>query len=733
MWLTLAKRRIEAATIVNKYSGNCDWCGKWVPANSGAYDLNLRKSYCPSCNSKRPGGTISTPKPRTPMGITPSRPTASPAEMEMIKRRAAATGAKPYQVEDAVWLAGKDRALLAHQQGLGKTAIALLALSRSRGAIVICPVNVVENWADEAQRWAPEFTPVIIRSKDDFKFPQQGEIVIVGYDRIPDEFKSGKKKVIPKNGKPFKYFHGSMIAEDLKQKLSQCSVIVDEAHFVKKQNTIRGLKVMSMCANATSSWMLTGTPIANRPIDLKGILKVGDMFESTFKNAATFDELMRPVYEEITVPGKKKDPNAPKSDDDEEDEEENTGPRKIKTIVDWLPPLPQAHRLLEQVMNRRLKKDTLDLPEKTYTDEKVELNDANLEKEMDDALADWEHSSGVDENGMPTDLPPFEQFAKMRADVARYKIPAALQIVQQFEQRGEPLLVFSSHRQPVETIGNRPGWAIIEGGILPKKRRQIVKAFQNGELKGIALTIIAGGVGITLTHAATALFVDLDWNPGNNEQAEDRIHRIGQESESVNVIRLVVDHPMDAHVNSLLAKKQKWIRDAIEFKVERLMGEDDKEVTLNGQRRKISSLTESELQQVAMEELSKESEHLSPEELAKLQPEVPKAEVERPRPTERPAAQMPQPVARPAMSGTIAPQKKNGILEAINHILSSGVADADLQGFLNGLMARRIANENLIDLMTDGDYTAVKRMLMKYFRSSGGSPALLGREGASRI
>jgi SWI/SNF-related matrix-associated actin-dependent regulator 1 of chromatin subfamily A len=75
------------------------------------------------------------------------------------------------------------------------------------------------------------------------------------------------------------------------------------------------------------------------------------------------------------------------------------------------------------------------------------------------------------------------------------------------------------------------------------------------ELPRAALTIGAGDVGLTLTRALTVLFVDLDWVPANNRQAEDRVCRIGQEAGMVQVVRMVSDHALDRRVMEVLDRK----------------------------------------------------------------------------------------------------------------------------------------------------------------------------------
>jgi len=74
----------------------------------------------------------------------------------------------------------------------------------------------------------------------------------------------------------------------------------------------------------------------------------------------------------------------------------------------------------------------------------------------------------------------------------------------------------------------------------------------------VALTIRAGGVAITLTRAAHALFVDRDLTPGTNDQAEDRICRIGQTRGCV-IRTLVANHALDQRVSEILCTKRSVI------------------------------------------------------------------------------------------------------------------------------------------------------------------------------
>lgn len=191
---------------------------------------------------------------------------------------------------------------------------------------------------------------------------------------------------------------------------------------------------------------------------------------------------------------------------------------------------------------------------KTMTRRRSEFDDAF------DALAGvWDEES--------TELPPFEELSRARAALADSRIPAMMERVEAFEDAGEPLVVFSSHRGPIDALQGREGWAVIHGDIKASDRAEAVEAFQRGDLKGIALTIRAGGTGLTLTRASNVLFVDRDWNPGANIQAEDRVVRIGQTANSVTIMIMKSSHPLARRIEEIIEQKTAMIEAAIETRV----------------------------------------------------------------------------------------------------------------------------------------------------------------------
>jgi SNF2 family DNA or RNA helicase len=130
----------------------------------------------------------------------------------------------------------------------------------------------------------------------------------------------------------------------------------------------------------------------------------------------------------------------------------------------------------------------------------------------------------------------------------------------------EPVVVFSCFVDSLWLLANRIAkqkekrniW-IYTGELPHEEKKEYIRQFQAQEPgeKGVFLaTIGAAGVGITLHRASTVLFIDRDWSPANNEQAEDRVHRMGQPN-AVNIVTFAVPNTIDTHVLKLLDEKRK--------------------------------------------------------------------------------------------------------------------------------------------------------------------------------
>lgn len=132
------------------------------------------------------------------------------------------------------------------------------------------------------------------------------------------------------------------------------------------------------------------------------------------------------------------------------------------------------------------------------------------------------------------------------------------------EWGGEQIVIFSQSKQAIHLLEKRLvskqiPHGIYTGDVQEKDRTQIRHAFQNGSIRVFAGTIKAGGVGLTLTAGRTVIFIDRDWSPSSNGQAEDRLHRIGQ-LDAVEVIDLMARNTVDLGKKQQLSLKAKHLR-----------------------------------------------------------------------------------------------------------------------------------------------------------------------------
>ena len=437
----------------------------------------------------------------------------TPASREA-KQRASRDGLYEFQRAGVEFLALHDKALLSDEQGLGKTIEALVALPSNARTIVICPASVKYNWRDEIRKWRPEFNVEVLSGRESFKVPNDNEIVISNFDILPSWLVPSEKNV-------------PVIIPPEFSELKSSTLVVDECHKTKNYQSRRAQKIKELSRVCVRTWFLSGTPLLNRPFDLFGVLSSGNMARDVFGSWNKFMDLFHGFKNKW---GGYDFPYAPE---------------------------PEVAERLRRIMLRRLVREVMpDLPSKRYQDITVNDITGELYKKMDEIYEDMDDDE--------EDLPDFEEFSKIRAMLASARIPAMLEIVESYEDSETPLIVFSAHRAPILTLKEREGWAVITGDTKSEDRRNIVHDFQNCKLKGIGLTIQAGGEGITLTRASHLLFIDLDWTPAMNLQAESRALRIGQQANCVLVQRLVSSHPLDRHVHALICKKMILIEQAIE-------------------------------------------------------------------------------------------------------------------------------------------------------------------------
>jgi SWI/SNF-related matrix-associated actin-dependent regulator 1 of chromatin subfamily A len=367
--------------------------------------------------------------------------------------------------------------------------------------------------------WRPDLTPTVIKGKAAFRWPRQGEIIITTYGSLPDS--------------------------DQLPAPAGCYLIADEAHNLKNPKTTRAKRWQMLRGNVVGNggkvWLLTGTPLLNRPPELWAVLGAAGLQEAAFGSWPKFVSLFDGYRGRFGY-------------------EWGTGPVS-----------PEAPLALQRVSLHRRRLDVLpDLPVKRHRTIEVNGLPASAVRACDEVV-EMLRSRGIDLDSIGPDVdlgsliagPVFALMSKARAQLATAKLPHAIELIEEYEEAGEPVVLVSAHREPVDVVGSRPGWGAITGETSPEDRAKIAEQFQAGSLKGVALTFKAGGVGITLTRAAHMVMVDQDWTPALICQAEDRLCRIGA-TRGILITVIVATHPLDKRVNELLSEKRALIEGAIE-------------------------------------------------------------------------------------------------------------------------------------------------------------------------
>ena len=216
---------------------------------------------------------------------------------------------------------------------------------------------------------------------------------------------------------------------------------------------------------------------------------------------------------------------------------------------------------------RRLKSEVLpELPPKTRTFFPIKLTPEDR-RPYDILQEEWDaFINKCYFNGEP--LPPgsaLQMLNELRHICGRIKVPFAVDWIKQYlEQTDKQLVVFTHHRDVlkgiVDGMGKNYTVSTISGDVNSNERQLRVEAFQAGDIDVLVCNTMAAKEGITLTAADTVLFLEREWVPTDEEQAEDRVYHIGQESQSVSAVYLSVVNSIDEHFDRVVEAKREVVR-----------------------------------------------------------------------------------------------------------------------------------------------------------------------------
>ena len=455
---------------------------------------------------------------------------------------------RPYQVEGYRWLTflyeHRMGGILADDMGLGKTvqALALLAhaIEEHRAAVpgepfapflVVAPTSVISNWAAEAERFLPEAKVVTITETTAGKTPLAervagAHLVLTSYTllRMDEDAYASYAAGLGSGEGPGTPGWGALL--------------LDEAQFVKNTGTRAWSIARAMPARTKIA--MTGTPLENNLMELWALLAI--VADGLFPSARAFRDLYARPAESGEDPAHAAATTARLR--------RRIRPlmlRRTKELVAAeLPakndvrvnlPLAPGHRRIYDTHLQRERQKVLGLLEDMDKNRFTIFQSLTLLRRLalDAALIDPDAYEGV---------------TSAKREYLVERLPELL-------AGGHRVLVFSQFTGYLKSIAR----ALSEKGIdhlyldgSTRNRAEVIEAFRAGAAPVFLISLKAGGFGLNLTEADHVFIMDPWWNPAAEQQAVDRIHRIGQERE-VHVYRLVAEGTIEEKVMQLKASK----------------------------------------------------------------------------------------------------------------------------------------------------------------------------------
>ncbi len=437
-----------------------------------------------------------------------------------------------HQVEGIQFLIDKGHAIMAHEMGLGKTKMAVIAAGEvgEETTLVVCPASLKINWEREIHMVYPEDVVAIVQGGkyEPINAANAGWIV-VNYDVL------GKNEWIlelAKNG---------------------CigTLIIDEAHYIKDTKAIRTKALLAITEHAKRVYLLTGTPVMNRPIELFALLRAvkhplaykDDEAVSTLRKA--FGKRYCGAYfHRLGFTGR--------------GFWDESGATR----------LPELREMTRDVFLRRTKAEVLDLPEKIVSVVNCELGPewkGKYDRAWDEYLT-WlaAHPDEKKDIGNIMSAQALIELGKLKQVCSQAKILRICDDIENAIEQDQKVIVFTQFTATVERIqatllSKKIKSVTLTGATQMDDRQHAVDAFQNDpEFKVFIANIKAGGIGLTLTAASIVMFADMEWSPTIHAQAEDRAHRIGQTG-TVNVYYYIAEGTIEEDIIDILTSKQETI------------------------------------------------------------------------------------------------------------------------------------------------------------------------------
>lgn len=425
-----------------------------------------------------------------------------------------------YQAQAADTMASRDRYGLHDEMGIGKTATTIGAINRTLGTrgIIVCPAMLRENWIKEFKKFSTYDLRVckgknihdyVAWSRDRF------DVLVTSYEQATKWLPDFKR-----NGEFIDF------------------LAFDEAHYLKnvKANRTRALLGHeaggqdSLVEWAEHAWHVTGTPMANDPLDVYTFLRFAKAIDMDS------DEFVKHFFiKKMTTYGAR------------------------HTVRDDM-----VDVLRQLIQNNAIRR--------THTDVGMELPPIWLQElliegstiEIEEALSGYPHLEKVIVAALETGnlkMLDAAHIATVRRLVGKAKaVPYAQMLKMELDGGAGKRVVFCVHTEPllyVERYLKKFGYGVVKayGDMNDTDRQRSVQMFMENPNTHVFIgNIKVAGVGLTLTESCEIDMLESDWSPAGNAQAIKRVHRYGQRQD-VRARFITLANSIDEAVNRIVSGK----------------------------------------------------------------------------------------------------------------------------------------------------------------------------------
>jgi SNF2 family DNA or RNA helicase len=460
------------------------------------------------------------------LGNTPLEATPIPEQVNAQLRT--------YQLEGVQWLNRLRQmhlnGILADDMGLGKTLQAIIALTQHKIlfpksiSMVVCPTSLVYNWKEEIMKFNPSLKVLPVDGTPLQRKKLQTEIA--NYDIIITSYSLLQKDV------------------EFYKTINFGYIVLDEAQHIKNRGT-RNAKSVKMIL-ASHRLILTGTPIENSLDELwslfdflmPGLLSSYERFVEKYIRTSTYA-----TGESMGLLRKKVSPFILR--------------RMKKDVLSELPPVSEI------VYHCHLSDLQRDLY-KSYADSAREELSQLVRKEGFDKVQIQVLATLTRLKQICCHPAIFAKEQPDSGDSAKYEM--LIELLQTLIEGKHKTVIFSQYTRMLNIMREdlqQQGipFCYLDGS--SKNRLGIVKQFnEDDKIPVFLVSLKAGGTGLNLVGADTVIHYDMWWNPAVENQATDRVHRIGQKN-SVSSYKLVTLGTIEEKILEMQNRKKSLVKQVI--------------------------------------------------------------------------------------------------------------------------------------------------------------------------